>query len=293
MSRTEMNNMNRTRRRDDIANVLIVGDDPEVARSMLAILARKGIRGHLANDEKAALDFLDRSDCDLVFASERVRRRTGAKAGGDEMRLGARRAEQQDGSPPPPESGLELLRKIKAILPDLPVIMIGEYNFAGYRGSRKGVPECGSRGLQSNDSLRNENSKAQDQGQATVRDDRYDLLSWASHTAVKAVRAGCCDFLVKPLHRERIENLLDTFLPNHSVSMISSAQEDARCLYRIVGRGAKLVQTVDLAKRVAPTSAPVLISGESGTGKELFSYLVHHESNRAQGSYVKVNCAAL
>jgi transcriptional regulator with PAS, ATPase and Fis domain len=60
-----------------------------------------------------------------------------------------------------------------------------------------------------------------------------------------------------------------------------------------VGRSAKLFQTVNLAKRIAPTSAPVLISGESGTGKELISYLIHHKSRRAQGPYIKVNCAAL
>jgi len=53
------------------------------------------------------------------------------------------------------------------------------------------------------------------------------------------------------------------------------------------------VQTVNLAERIAPTSAPVLISGESGTGKELLSYLIHQKSKRAQGSYIKINCAAL
>jgi DNA-binding NtrC family response regulator len=53
------------------------------------------------------------------------------------------------------------------------------------------------------------------------------------------------------------------------------------------------VQTVRLAQKVAATSAPVLISGESGTGKELISYVVHYGSRRAQGPFVKVNCAAL
>jgi transcriptional regulator with PAS, ATPase and Fis domain len=53
------------------------------------------------------------------------------------------------------------------------------------------------------------------------------------------------------------------------------------------------MQTANLAKRIAPTSAPVLISGESGTGKELFAYLIHQKSRRAQGSYIRINCAAL
>ena len=112
-------------------------------------------------------------------------------------------------------------------------------------------------------------------------------------TAVNAIRRGCCDFLLKPLDGERVEYLLDTYLPNHGISTISSAQEDTHCLYRIVGKSPSLIRTVDLAKRVAPTSAPVLINGESGTGKELLAYLIHHNSKRAQNSYIKINCAAL
>jgi DNA-binding NtrC family response regulator len=60
-----------------------------------------------------------------------------------------------------------------------------------------------------------------------------------------------------------------------------------------VGRSPKLLQTIELAQKVAPTSAPVLITGDSGTGKELISMLLHHKSRRAQGPYIRVNCAAL
>ena len=112
-------------------------------------------------------------------------------------------------------------------------------------------------------------------------------------SAIRAIRAGCCDFLIRPLDREKIENLIDTLLPNNSSSTVASASENIHNLYNIVGRSAKLAQIVGLAKKAAPTSAPVLISGESGTGKELISYLVHHESKRAHGPYIKVNCAAL
>jgi transcriptional regulator with PAS, ATPase and Fis domain len=48
-----------------------------------------------------------------------------------------------------------------------------------------------------------------------------------------------------------------------------------------------------LAKKIAPTSAPVLVGGESGTGKELISYIIHQNSKRAGGPYIRVNCAAL
>ena len=50
-----------------VANVLLVDDDRESTRFILEILARKGIRGTIANDEKAAVDFLETGDYDLVF----------------------------------------------------------------------------------------------------------------------------------------------------------------------------------------------------------------------------------
>ena len=220
-----------------IADVLIVDNDPQFARFMLEILARKGIRGLIADDEKTAVDFLDKGSCGLVFTTDRISQRAGL--------------------PAQPQGGFELLRKIRANSPELPVVMVAE----------------------------SEKPEANHEPRAT----NHELIE----TVVKAIRAGCCDFLIKPPDRRKIENLLDTFLPNHSISTVALADEDTRSLYRIVGRSTKLIQTVELAKRIAPTSAPVLISGESGTGKELVSYFVHHESRRAQGAYIKVNCAAL
>jgi DNA-binding NtrC family response regulator len=125
-----------------------------------------------------------------------------------------------------------------------------------------------------------------------------DPLSSQGHqsiveTTIRAIQQGCCDFLIKPPEPEKVETLLDTFLPNHNVSTVASAHEDTHCLYKIIGRSSGLVQAVDLAKRIAPTSAPVLITGESGTGKELMAYLIYRESKRAQRPYVRINCAAL
>jgi len=50
---------------------------------------------------------------------------------------------------------------------------------------------------------------------------------------------------------------------------------------------------VELVRRVAPTSATVLIRGESGTGKELIAKAIHHASDRARGPFVAINCGAL
>jgi DNA-binding NtrC family response regulator len=219
-------------KRKDIANVLIADNDPELARFMLEILARKGIHGHLFGDKESALTFISKGHCDLLFTSDII------KPHADQSRR--------------PHDGFELLADVRANWPELPVIMITEAQKHHLQNQRQIV-----------------------------------------ETAVRAVHQGCCDFLVKPLEAKKIETLLDTFLPNHIVSTMASAHEDTHCLYKIVGRSANLAQTVDLATRIAPTSAPVLISGESGTGKELMAYLIYRKSKRATSPYIRVNCAAL
>lgn len=231
MSEARINNIHADDQ-EDIPNVLIADDDDWTARFILEILARKGIRGHLVSDKHGTIDYIKKGSCDLVFIGERI----------------SWKADQSDRS----QDGFELLRKIRANRPELPVIMIAQAQKPGIQNQQRII-----------------------------------------EAAVRAVRLGCCDFLIKPLDRDKIEILLDTFLPSHSVSTIDSAHEDTHCLYRIVGRSAKLSKIIDVAKRIAPTSAPVLISGESGTGKELLAYLIHHKSKRAQGAYIKINCAAL
>ncbi|MFC1676881.1 sigma-54-dependent transcriptional regulator [Planctomycetota bacterium] len=111
--------------------------------------------------------------------------------------------------------------------------------------------------------------------------------------AINAIRSGCCDFLIKPLNPQKIGSLLDTFLPNHNIHNCDVVEQGANTVYRIVGKSRKLTQTVELAKKIAPTSMPVLINGSSGTGKELIALLIHHHSRRSLGPYVRVNCAAL
>lgn len=219
-------------KQQDIANVLIADNDTELARFMLEILARKGIRGHLVGSKEKALDFISKGNCDFLFISDTINPRPDLFG------------RSQD--------GFELLGKVRENRPELPVVMIT------------------------------------DAGKAEPINQQH-----AVRTAVRAVRQGCCDFLIKPLDTEKMELLLDTYLPSHNVSIVASADEDTHCLYRIVGRSANLLQSVELAKKIAPTSAPVLINGESGTGKELIAYLIYHKSKRSQGPYIKVNCAAL
>src|ERR1700692_2089025 len=62
---------------------------------------------------------------------------------------------------------------------------------------------------------------------------------------------------------------------------------------RIIGKSAALRRVLDMVRVVAPTDATVLINGETGTGKELIAEAIHKSSDRSNGPFVKVNCAAI
>jgi transcriptional regulator with GAF, ATPase, and Fis domain len=84
-----------------------------------------------------------------------------------------------------------------------------------------------------------------------------------------------------------IEDAMSGEMPLSSNEFCSSG------LPRIVGNSAALRRVLDMVHIVAPTDATVLIKGETGTGKELIAEAVHKSSDRSNGPFVKVNCAAI
>lgn len=61
----------------------------------------------------------------------------------------------------------------------------------------------------------------------------------------------------------------------------------------IVGKSAMITETIQEARQYARSEASIMITGESGTGKELIAQSMHNESNRREGPFVAINCAAL
>jgi formate hydrogenlyase transcriptional activator len=74
---------------------------------------------------------------------------------------------------------------------------------------------------------------------------------------------------------------------------LDSDELRGRGLPRIIGKSAALRRVLDMVRVVAPTDATVLITGETGTGKELIAEAIHKYSDRSNGPFVKVNCAAI
>jgi two-component system nitrogen regulation response regulator NtrX len=115
-------------------------------------------------------------------------------------------------------------------------------------------------------------------------------------TAVEALKRGAFDFLEKPPDREvvlkRISNALAERELERENAALRKAQEAARG-GAIVGRSGPLLDVLEKVARIAPTRAYVLITGGNGTGKELVAREIHRLSERAQGPFVEVNCAAI
>jgi transcriptional regulator with GAF, ATPase, and Fis domain len=78
-----------------------------------------------------------------------------------------------------------------------------------------------------------------------------------------------------------------------SVESLRGALAERYGFDRIVGGAPAFRALLEQARKVAATETTVLLTGESGTGKEVLARAIHHESPRADGPFVAVNCAAL
>jgi two-component system NtrC family response regulator len=116
-------------------------------------------------------------------------------------------------------------------------------------------------------------------------------------TAVKAIRAGAYDYLPKPIDLEKLDVLIRRVTERQSLVRENAAlREQLVERYRfdeIASTSHAMEEVLNLAGRVAGSSATVLLRGESGTGKELIAKAIHYHSQRANKPFVKVNCAAL
>ena len=201
--------------------ILIVDDEQNMRVALFEALSRNGHEVAVAENGGMALDMIARQPPELVITDIKM----------------------------PGMDGLELLRQIKALRPELPVVIMT--------------------------------------GFATV------------DTAVEAMKQGAFDYLLKPFPVEVIEETVarvlasERRLPQPARPVMQKAGDAPVLEKPIIGQNPKLLQLMDRARSVASSKATVLILGESGTGKEVFARFIHQESDRRNGPFVALNCAAL
>jgi len=115
--------------------------------------------------------------------------------------------------------------------------------------------------------------------------------------AVTAMKEGAMDFLAKPVDPDHLLLLVARAIAQRRMAtdyvLLKQELAERRGAPRIIGDDAKLMQVSQQLHRAAGTDTTVLLEGESGTGKELFARALHALSNRADGPFVAINCAAI
>ena len=114
--------------------------------------------------------------------------------------------------------------------------------------------------------------------------------------ALGAVQRGAYDYMLKPVHLERLRVVLERaeYLYQLEHENRRLQQQSIRKGYQdILGTSTAMQQVFEMIKRVAASDLPVLIVGESGTGKELVARAVHRESDRRDGPFIAINCGAI
>jgi len=115
--------------------------------------------------------------------------------------------------------------------------------------------------------------------------------------AVEAMKLGAYDFLIKPATREEVVKATAKALEKRALVVenrrLRLAAREREEFSDIVGTSKGIQDILDLVTQVAASRASVLIEGESGTGKELVARAIHDKSDRSDGAFIAVNCAAL
>jgi len=114
---------------------------------------------------------------------------------------------------------------------------------------------------------------------------------------VEAIKRGATDFLIKPIGEEELIGLIEAVLEQRRLASENKAlKAEIRKHFNpdeIIYESAVFGSVIEMARKVAPSEASVLIQGESGTGKELVASTLHYYSRRAEERFLTVNCAAL
>lgn len=127
-------------------------------------------------------------------------------------------------------------------------------------------------------------------------------LRWTSsldREDIQKLLLQCSQLSDEVMLLSRKERIKDNAKQNKKKPDLSAAQRKQNLLDRsfifegVFGESRKLLETMEIAEKAAPTELPVLIDGESGTGKELMAKVIHNNGNRSDKIFISVNCGAI
>lgn len=201
------------------ANILVVDDDLGMRETLEAVLIADGYQVGVAANGNEALGMLETGTFDVMLLDFKM----------------------------PDYTGLELLARVKKIVPELVIIMMTAYG--------------------------------------TVK------------IAVEAVKQGAYDFITKPFELEEMRMIIKKALEMQKLTQenkeLRSMLKEKFIFKNMVGASKEMQEVFEVIKKVVNYDVTILLCGESGTGKELVAQAIHHNSQRRNKPFIKLNCAAL
>jgi two-component system NtrC family response regulator len=120
----------------------------------------------------------------------------------------------------------------------------------------------------------------------------------ARESALRAIASGAYDFYQKPVDIDQLGLIVRRAFQLHGIEtenrkLEEKVGEDQTVLGTMITSAPEMLKVARTIERVANTGVSVMLLGASGTGKELLARGLHSASNRAQGAFVAINCAAI
>ena len=124
------------------------------------------------------------------------------------------------------------------------------------------------------------------------------ITAYASgETAVAAMKEGAYDYIEKNFDVEDLKDTIRDALTKKGIkkedALFIKDVEDAVSFGNLIGKSREMLKVYSLIKKVADTTATVLITGESGTGKELVARAIHETSGRKNMPFIVINCGGI
>jgi len=113
--------------------------------------------------------------------------------------------------------------------------------------------------------------------------------------AVRSLKEGAADFVVKPWHNERLIDTIKDALKRKGGKPVGTATLNTESVIgrELIGDSEIMREIFFKVEKIAPTDANILILGENGVGKDLIAKAIHQHSMRADKPFVKVDVGAL